>query len=110
MDDDLKAPEIEYAGIVVREGVFRLDGTGVNVRFRIYEGPIATPDRYWFELSHWIKTPTQLGPYTPSRPYCDSIDSAEHRAVFTTIVEYHRQAVDAGHTPDDSWLVPNPDW
>ncbi|WP_332305843.1 hypothetical protein [Rhizobium sp. GR12] len=57
-----------------------------------------------FHHSHAIHTPTQIGPYRPSRDFDDDPAYAMHRAV-TSIVDYYREAVRKGHTPERKWLV-----
>jgi hypothetical protein len=57
-----------------------------------------------FRRSHAIKTPVQAGPYYPSREFDDDPAYGMHRAI-ESLVSYYRQAVRAGHRPDDRWLV-----
>lgn len=59
-----------------------------------------------YRLSHCIHSPTQATPYRQSRPYWDDVPYALHRAI-SSITDYYREAVRAGHTPAESWLVPN---
>lgn len=63
---------------------------------------------YDFKLSHAIHTPTQLGPYHPSRPWGDDEAYALHLAV-NSITNYYRDALKAGNTPSQDWLIPTPD-
>ena len=60
-----------------------------------------------FERSHAIHTPTQAGPYWPSRDFDDDPAYAMHRAI-ESFVHYYRDAVRAGHTPDADWLISSP--
>lgn len=57
---------IESASIVVCEGSFTLEGIDTEIRFRIHRDITAVMpgEPYGFELSHWIHTPQQAGPYT----------------------------------------------
>lgn len=57
-----------------------------------------------FHRSHAIHTPTQIGPYRPSRDFDDDPAYAMHRAIHS-IVDYYRQAVREGHEPEPKWLV-----
>lgn len=57
-------------------------------------------------MSHYIKTPEQAGAYRPSNPSGDYEAYALHRAI-TAITDYYDTAVKNGHTPDESWLIPN---
>lgn len=61
---------------------------------------------YNFHLSHFIKTPSQIGPYRPSRPWGDDEAYSLHLAI-TAITQYYSQAVKEGHSPSVEWLVPN---
>lgn len=57
-----------------------------------------------FRRSHSIHTPVQLAPYHTSRSYWDDVPYALHQAI-NGITSYYRQAVEAGHSPSESWLV-----
>ena len=57
-----------------------------------------------FSVSHAIHTPLQAGPYRTSRPWADYPAYALHQAV-SGLTMYYRQAIEAGHQPNDSWLV-----
>ena len=61
---------------------------------------------YIFEQSHTIKTPLQASPYHTSRSWGDDEAYAVHLAV-SSITQYYEQATQAGHDPDESWLIPN---
>ena len=100
---------IESASIVVCEGSFTLEGIDTEIRFRIHRDITAVMpgEPYGFELSHWIHTPQQAGPYTPSAPWCPSVEWAVRRAVKNTISDHYDEAVNAGREPEDSWLIPN---
>jgi len=58
-----------------------------------------------FDLSHYIKTPSQIGPYRPSRPWGDSKDYALNLAI-SSITQYYKQAIKEGHIPTKDWLYP----
>lgn len=57
-----------------------------------------------FHRSHAIHTPTQIGPYWPSRDFDDDPAYAMHRAI-DSVMDYYREAVREGHEPESSWLV-----
>lgn len=59
-----------------------------------------------FHLSHLIKTPKQIGPYQPSRPWGDDAAYALHMAV-TSITKHYDDATKAGLKPEAAWLIPN---
>lgn len=62
---------------------------------------------YNFKLSHYIKTPKQIGAYHPSNPWGDDEAYALHRAIQTIALEYNI-AVKNGHKPSIEWLVLSP--
>lgn len=104
---------VESASLIVCEGEFRLEEVpGIKIRFRVKRMicPEIPSGRYRFELSHWIQTPEQAGPYIPSAPYFDSVEIAVEHAVEFTIMNYYREAISKGYSPDASWLVPNSTW
>jgi hypothetical protein len=59
--------------------------------------------------SHLIKTPTQIGPYAPDylKAYdaSDSTDAIVSRLV-SIMDSFYQEAVNAGHVPSESWIVP----
>ena len=86
---------------------FSLGKLSTRIRVRLY----AHVDRplIEYDLSHFIHTPIQAGPYQPSTPFGDDEGDALHQAVFGLTHNYNA-AVNAGHTPSESWLVENPDF
>lgn len=82
---------------------FFLEGiTFARITIRLYE----VGDRVEWEQSHYIKTPEQLDPYSPSRTSEDSEEAALNGAI-ASLTSYYETAVRKGHKPDDDWLVPN---
>ena len=69
-------------------------------------GRFLTDDRVKFHVSHSIHTPLQAGPYRTSKPFDDDAPYALHRAI-NGLTSYYRDAVNAGHEPEEGWLVPN---
>lgn len=69
-----------------------------------------TPDmgRAEYYLSHCIKTPIQKSvfPGRAAKRFGFSPGAAIHRAVLG-LSTYYREAVEAGLTPDEAWLIPN---
>lgn len=59
-----------------------------------------------FDVSHAIHTPLQMGPYRTSRPFSDDPPYALHQAI-SGLTQYYGDAIRAGHTPEESWLVEN---
>jgi len=61
----------------------------------------------WWDQSHAMHTPTQIGPYWTSRPMDigpDAYPYALHRAI-SSLTEYYRDALRAGYVPQEDWLV-----
>lgn len=83
---------------------FQLKGIPVTITVRLYRREARGP--VWFEQSHWIKTPEQIGPYRTSRPFNDDEASALQQAV-TGLTQFYSMAVKAGHEPSNAWLVEN---
>jgi hypothetical protein len=101
------AEEIVEPALLASEHRFSLPGILTIIKVRIYRQLKAQSDmRFEFETSHLIHTPEQIGPYSPSAPWCDDADYALHRAV-ESIVSYYKAAVRNGHKPSVNWLVPN---
>lgn len=57
-----------------------------------------------FHRSHAIHTPSQAGPYWPSRDFDDDPSYGMNRAI-SSIADYYEQAVAEGHRPSRTWLV-----
>jgi hypothetical protein len=93
---------------VIGEYSFYLEGASTRVSIRIsHEFNPPNPEyQFHFELSHYIHTPTQAGPYITSSPWSTSEDGALHRAI-NVVLPFYTGAIEAGHTPSESWLVKN---
>lgn len=94
--------------VLVGEFSIRIDDSDMAIGVRIYFNPDVTQP-YWFETSHFIKTPTQGNAYVTSKPFEATPEAAIRRAV-NGIKMFYDEAVDAGHTPDETWFIPNPRW
>jgi hypothetical protein len=81
---------------------FRVGVLNTTVTVEVYRLP--NGDEAVYRRSHDIHTPGQLGPYRQSRPYWDNVPYALHQAI-DSLTSYYRNAVNAGYTPDESWLV-----
>lgn len=57
-----------------------------------------------FINSHVIHTPTQVGPYYPSRTEDNDWEGALFMAI-RCLTSYYKEAVEAGHQPKENWLV-----
>ena len=83
---------------------FNLKGIPTTITVRLYRREVRGP--VWFEQSHWIKTPEQIGPYRTSRPFNDDESRALRQAV-TGFTQFYDMAIKAGNEPSKSWLIEN---
>lgn len=79
------------------------------IRIKIYRSNVVSGQPYHFDISHHVHTPTQAGPYYPSRTFEESETGAIRQAISTT-VSFLESAIHAGHSPTDSWLIKNEDF
>ncbi len=77
---------------------------GLPTKITVLLTPQLNTHGYDYHLSHFIKTPEQMSYYRPSNRAGDYFEYALHQAV-TAITMYYQAAVDAGHTPQEAWLV-----
>jgi len=89
---------------LISEYQFRLRDLSPAITIRLYK-PVGGKG-IEFEQSHYIKTPTQIGPYITSRKWGDYEAYALHLAI-TSITQYYKEAVSEGHVPNNSWLIAN---
>ena len=74
-----------------------------RVSIRVYE----TDDgRYFFEQSHYIRTPVQEAAHVAAGETHVEVHAALSRAV-ESITTYYEDAVGKGHAPAASWFVRN---
>jgi hypothetical protein len=100
LDDEV----IENPRKFISEYQFTLRGIAALITIRLYK-PIHG-EGVEFEQSCYIHTPTQATPYRTSHPWGDDEAYALHLAV-RSITQYYNEAVRLGHSPSESWLVPN---
>lgn len=96
----------------VSEYVFRLRDLSTNITIRIYESldeDVARDERFVFMQSHFLHTPVQMEPYMSNVTYGETEERALNRAL-RTLTQFYKDAVNAGHTPESTWLVRNPDF
>ncbi|GKW33876.1 MULTISPECIES: hypothetical protein [Pectobacterium] len=93
---------LEYSEKDENTYVFSLKDIPVEITVRLTK---TESNSYRFELSHYIHTPEQLGPYRPSRSGGDDREYALYRAV-TAITFYYDLAIGKGHKPSAEWIVP----
>lgn len=104
IEDALSDPDLQVVSHRNDEWVVRIGVLKTLVTIRLARKRNGTVE--WSQF-HAMKTPTQVGPYWTSRPF-DTGDNAYeyalHRAV-SSLTEYYREGVEAGHTPEETWLV-----
>lgn len=82
---------------------FAVEGDRFRVSLRVYE----TDDgRYFFEQSHFIRTPVQDEAHVIGAELHLGVDQALSRAV-ESVTTYYELAVERGHTPARDWFVRN---
>ena len=104
IESALSHQSIENPCKLITEYQFALRDIPIVITIKLYQ-PI-NGNKVWFNQSHFIKTPTQMGPYMTSRPWNDDEASALHQVV-SGFTQYYEDAVKQGHSPDASWLIPN---
>ena len=78
-----------------------------EITIRLYDPFHST--QILFEQSHFIHTPSQIDAYETSRPWNDNVYAAINQ-VIRGFTDHYESAMRSGKTPDDSWLVPNPNF
>ena len=97
--------------VLLREYQFSIKGLSEPdpIKIKIYYDFEYTRGPYRFELSHYIHTPTQMGPYIPSAPNFESESLALEYGI-SAITEYIGAAIREGHKLDSKWFVKNEDF
>ncbi|MCE2697808.1 MAG: hypothetical protein PX483_03945 [Nostocales cyanobacterium LE14-WE4] len=80
-----------------------------SIKVRIYKNTISEKEPYTYEVSHYVKTPLQLGPYYSELINRETESAAVEKAI-EDVVSYINGAIDAGHEPSNDWLIPNENW
>lgn len=91
---------------LVGEYEFYLQDTSIKIRIHIYKdlrAPVPS-EPFYFDISHAIHTPAQIGPYNPTAPWASDLNFALRRAV-KSIAFYYKEAVSKGHEPGEEWLI-----
>ncbi|MGA4606706.1 hypothetical protein [Pseudoalteromonas maricaloris] len=104
IQEALKDESIEKTEVTGEGYSFWLKGISTEISVVLSVNPIN--QGFNFKLSHYIKAPTQIYKYTPSRPWGDDEAYALHLAI-TAITKHYKDAVREGHSPSTSWLIPN---
>ncbi|WP_290649087.1 hypothetical protein [Aquisalimonas sp.] len=89
---------------LVEEYSFGLEGIPGVIRVRIYAGL----EGDWFEAeqSHYLHAPGLDGPSVPETQRYQSVEAALQE-VLESFTEGYGQAIRAGHTPSNRWLMPD---
>ena len=95
---------VEMPMELIKEYQFTLKDIATTITIRLFK--MFGSDEIHFTQSHYIKTPTQAGPYITSRPFNDDIGSALSQAV-SGFTKHYNKAMAAGHIPKNDWLEPN---
>lgn len=105
-----KDKSIAEAQVLIREIRMVLDVEHDTYRpsfsVRIYLPSLTYTQPYLFDVSHFVHTPVQAQPATSSRVLASSETEAIHLAV-SLVTQWLREAIRAGHEPDDTWMIPN---
>jgi hypothetical protein len=104
--DAFSSDHITEPKYLVREYRFYLGQLG-PITIRVWKTRESYGDcTFTFTQSHYIKTPTQAGPYMTSAPFGETEERAINRAV-QGFLTWYTGAIHEGHEPDESWLVPS---
>lgn len=96
--------EVADLEATVGEYRFNFEDIPTEITVRLVRRPGTT--QVFFRLSHAIQTPAQAGPYLPTSNG-GTIES-EVREAIEGLAVFYRQGQEAGHSPDETWLVPTP--
>lgn len=101
---------VEESYVLVRELAVHLK-VGVKqfyprIGIRIWKSDVNLQYSYHFTVSHNVHTPSQATPYYPSVT-CAATESEAIEQAISTTVTFLQSAIEQGHEPSESWLVPN---
>lgn len=104
-------PHIDELRCLVHEFVFAMEEVpGIPIKVKVWKSSRSYGgDQFTYTVSHYIHTPTQIGPYVPGAPFSDRADRIARKAI-RSIVSYYDEAIKTGHTPSAKWFVPNEDF
>lgn len=106
-DDLAKELEHELINILLADhdkGYYEFTLGELRTPLFIKLGRHIADDTTFYEQSHAIHTPTQLGPYWTSNPTSGTPPLALSRAI-RGLTDYYEEAVGKGHEPSEDWLV-----
>ncbi len=107
LEDSFRRAGIRWARRLVDEYAFGLEGIPEMVRVRFYQGV----GQAWFETeqSHYLQAPGMKTPAVSETQRYRTVREALED-VLRHFTEGYGAAVQAGHRPDVSWLMPNRDF
>jgi len=103
----IRHPLIHQQRFLITEMIFQLGQIPTPIRIRCYRE--AGSERVTCEQSHYLQTPLQAEPSFENSDDHPSVDAAL-AAITDEMVTRYRQAEQAGHRPNDDWLLPNRDF
>ena len=80
-----------------------------SIKIKVYRSNVIQGQPYHYEVSHHVHTPSQAGPYYPSRTCAESETGAIRQAINNT-TSFIKIAIGEGKKPSENWLVPNEDF
>lgn len=102
--------EVMESYILIREIKLLLevghDSYHPEIRIKVYKDSVEPDKPFHVELSHQAQTPGRAAPETSARSFHGTEREAIRQAVSDTAGPI-REAIQAGHTPEQSWLVAN---
>jgi hypothetical protein len=103
-----KSRYISESYVLIREIKTYLDISDFHVPLgiKIYLTDVNSELPYHYEVNANVHTPIQNGPYYPSRTYYETEGMAISSAV-SDFAAYIEAAIEKGHKPSETWLVPN---
>lgn len=104
-DEALADPLVRVVNRIDEMGTFEIQIGDLETIITIELGRLMDSDETKVSVTHAIHTPVQIGPYRPSRPYWDDPEYALSQTI-SSLTDHYERAVNAGHQPQESWLVP----
>ncbi|MBN2410521.1 hypothetical protein JXQ31_02440 [candidate division KSB1 bacterium] len=95
---------VENPRKLLSEFKFNLSGIDTEITVRIFKNIIN--ETVFFEQSHYIHSPVQIEPYHTNSNWGENEAYVLHRAI-ESLTDFYNNAINAGHKPNESWLVQN---
>ncbi len=102
---------VNEPAVLLKEFIFYLQDIPdpPAIKIKIYHSLDRDTDPYYYSLSHYLQTPIQAGPYTPSAPLGGNEEQVLRSAI-NAVTGDIKQAIRAGHQPSSTWLIENEDF